>query len=91
MLAEHKLDLPAQSIETADPARKAVLEKAFAQVGFIPNMYALMVNSPGLLNTYLDGYAAFRKDSGFTGPSRRRSSWSSAGKTDANTAWAPTP
>lgn len=68
MLAEHKLDLPAQSIETADPARKAVLEKAFAQVGFIPNMYALMVNSPGLLNTYLDGYAAFRKDSGFTGP-----------------------
>ena len=27
-----------------------------------------MVNSPGLLNTYLDGYAAFRADSGFTPP-----------------------
>ena len=25
-----------------------------------------MVNSPGLLETYLDGYARFRKDSGFT-------------------------
>ena len=29
-------------------------------------MYARMVNSPGLLNSYLDGYAAFRSRSGFT-------------------------
>jgi AhpD family alkylhydroperoxidase len=29
-------------------------------------MYSRMVNSPGLLATYLEGYALFRKDSGFT-------------------------
>ena len=54
MTAETKLTLPAQTLETAPgPGRKA-LEKAKAQVGFIPNMYANMVNSPGLLDTYLD-------------------------------------
>lgn len=29
-------------------------------------MYAAMVNSPGLLKTYLQEYAAFREASGFT-------------------------
>ena len=31
-------------------------------------MYANMVNSPGLLEAYLTGYASFRNDSGFTAP-----------------------
>lgn len=66
MTADYKLSLPAKTLENADPNAKAVLEKAKAQVGFIPNMYATMVNSPGLLETYLDGYSRFRKDSGFT-------------------------
>ncbi|NMG44569.1 carboxymuconolactone decarboxylase family protein [Aromatoleum toluvorans] len=66
MLAEYKLTLPPQSPETAEGSAKAVLDKALKQVGFIPNMYANMVHSPGVLNTYLDGYAAFRQDSGFT-------------------------
>lgn len=65
MIAEYKLTLPVRTIENADPKAKAVLEKAQAQVGFIPNMYAGMVNSPGLLETYLDGYDRFRKGSGF--------------------------
>jgi uncharacterized peroxidase-related enzyme len=43
-----------------------VLEQAERQVGFIPNMYARMVNSPGLLDTYLHGYDQFRKRSRFT-------------------------
>lgn len=68
MQAEHKLELPVKTPELAAAAEKAVLDKALKQVGFIPNMYARMVNSPGLLNTYLDGYAAFRADSGFTPP-----------------------
>ena len=68
MLAEHQIGLPAQSLETADGKAKEVLEKAKAAVGFIPNMYARMVHSPGLLDTYLHGYAAFRNDSGFTPP-----------------------
>lgn len=68
MLAEHQIGLPAQSLETAQGKAKAVLEQAKAAVGFIPNMYARMVHSPGLLDTYLHGYAAFRNDSGFTPP-----------------------
>ena len=68
MLAEHQIGLPAQSLETAQGKAKAVLEQAQAAVGFIPNMYARMVHSPGLLATYLHGYAAFRNDSGFTPP-----------------------
>jgi uncharacterized peroxidase-related enzyme len=66
MLAEYKISLPPQTLETADGRARAVLEKAQKQVGFIPNMYSNMVHSPAVLDTYLDGYAAFRKDSGFT-------------------------
>lgn len=66
MTAEYKLTLPAKTLENADPEAKAVLAKAKARVGFIPNMYAGMANSPGLLETYLDGYDRFRKSSGFT-------------------------
>ena len=66
MLAEYQMTLPPQSLETAQGQAQDVLQKALKQVGFIPNMYANMVHSPGLLNTYLDGYAAFRKESGFT-------------------------
>jgi uncharacterized peroxidase-related enzyme len=66
MLAEHKLLLAPITLENADGEVKSVLEKAKEQVGFIPNMYQGMVNSPGLLNTYLDGYTAFRQNSGFS-------------------------
>lgn len=66
MTAEYQLNLPFQTLEDAEPKAKEVLEKAKAQVGFIPNMYAGMVNSPGLLETYLDGYERFRNQSGFT-------------------------
>lgn len=66
MTAEYRMTLPARTLEDADPKARAVLEKAKAQVGFIPNMYGFMVNSPGLLETYLDGYERYRKDSGLT-------------------------
>lgn len=66
MTSEYKLTLSLKTLHNADPKVKAVLERAKAQVGFIPNMYAGMANSPGLLETYLDGYDRFRKDSGFT-------------------------
>lgn len=61
-----RLSLLPVTLETAAPRAKAVLEKAKASIGFIPNMYAGMANSPGLLQTYLDGYTAFRADPGFT-------------------------
>ncbi|MDH1932834.1 carboxymuconolactone decarboxylase family protein [Pseudomonas sp. GD03696] len=66
MLSEYPLTLPALDLDSATPRGREVLQKAKAQVGFIPNMYANMVQSPGLLETYLEGYAAFRAESGFT-------------------------
>ena len=61
-----KLKLAPQLIETAEGPEKEVLDKALAEAGFIPNMYSTMVNSPGLLDTYLTGYKLFREKSGFT-------------------------
>lgn len=66
MNAEYKMTSAAITQETAEGRAAEVLDKAKKQVGFIPNMYANMVNSPGLLETYLDGYALFRAESGFT-------------------------
>jgi len=60
------LTLPMQSIENGSSRAKEVLDKALKQVGFIPNMYGYMVNSPALLDTYLFGYNQFRHESGFT-------------------------
>ncbi len=65
MSTQPTLRLPAQTIENSSPRAKEVLEKALAQVGFIPNMYGYMVNSPALLDTYLFGYNQFRTESGF--------------------------
>lgn len=66
MLAEYQITLPPQTLDNAGADAKPILEKALAQVGFIPNMYARMVHSPALLDTYLHGYAAFRGQSGFS-------------------------
>ncbi len=66
MHTDYKMTLAPVSPETAPPDAKAVLDKALAQVGFIPNMYARMANRPALLDTYLHGYAAFRTQSGFS-------------------------
>lgn len=64
--AEYRLNLPARTEADADPAIAAVLVKARARSGMIPNMYANMANLPGLLETYMTGYAAFRRDSDFS-------------------------
>lgn len=51
MKAEIKLDLSAQTIESAAPSAKPLLEQARQSLGFVPNMYAYMANAPELLNT----------------------------------------
>ncbi len=66
MTNEYKLALSLKTLENADPGARAAMEKARAQLGFIPNLYAGMANSPGLFETYLDGYGRFREGSGFT-------------------------
>jgi len=50
-----KLALPQQTIDSSEGTGRTMLETAKAQMGFVPNMYANMVNSPGLLETYLLG------------------------------------
>jgi hypothetical protein len=51
MKAPIKLNLEAQTIESTAPGAKTILKQAKKSLGFVPNMYALMANSPGLLAT----------------------------------------
>ena len=66
MKSEYKTTLPLISINNAEPEAKALLEAAQKKMGFVPNMYGAMANSSGLLNTYIQGYDAFREKSGFS-------------------------
>jgi uncharacterized peroxidase-related enzyme len=66
MQSEHKLSLPTHTAEQAEPLAAQRLTEARARLGFVPNMYAVMANSPGLLDTYVHGYEHFRELSGFT-------------------------
>jgi uncharacterized peroxidase-related enzyme len=65
MNAEYKLSLTNKSIEDAELGAKDVLINTRNAMGFIPNMYAAMANSPILLDTYASGYQLFREQSGF--------------------------
>ena len=66
MLSEYKTTLSFRTVDDAEPEAKALLEATQKKLGFVPNMYNAMANSPGLLNTYMQGYGAFREKSGFT-------------------------
>lgn len=63
MSAEYKMKLPLQTIASADAAARPLLEGAQQALGFVPNMYGGMANSPALLQTYLSGYDLVRKQS----------------------------
>ncbi len=66
MKSEYRMQLPPVRLASAEGAAREVLERARAQIGFVPNMYANMAHFPGLLETYLAGYAAFREGAGFS-------------------------
>ncbi|APE30198.1 alkylhydroperoxidase [Halomonas aestuarii] len=68
MSADYQMQLPPQTLDNADAKAKPLLEQANDQLGFVPNMYAGMAKAPGVLDTYLHGYALFREDSGFAPP-----------------------
>ncbi len=65
-MTEYRSPLAAQTIDTAEEGAAELLAGAQKATGMVPNMYAVMANSPGLLATYLDGYQRFRSGSGFT-------------------------
>lgn len=61
-----KLSFKKWDVANADDRRKPILDGIVQNFGMVPNMYANMIGSPGLLETYLYGYEIFRKESGFT-------------------------
>ncbi len=65
-MTDFKMSLSAVTLETANDDQKPLLESPLKSMGMIPNMYANMVNSPGLMETYAVGYERFRKFGGFT-------------------------
>ncbi|MBK45806.1 MAG: alkylhydroperoxidase [Roseovarius sp.] len=68
MTAEYKVELPPLSDDRAEGLAKDLLDGARAKLGFVPNMYRGMANDPGLLSTYLHGYAHFREQGNFPPP-----------------------
>jgi uncharacterized peroxidase-related enzyme len=66
MHAEYKLTLPPLDDADAEPLAAERMQEAQRTLKFVPNMYRVMANSPGLLDTYLHRYARFRELSGFT-------------------------
>ncbi len=66
MQAEYKLTLPALNEGNAEALAADHLHTAKTKLGMVPNMYGVMANSPGLLDTYIHGYEIFRASSGFT-------------------------
>ena len=62
----YQTTLPLLTPTTASAQGAPLLVNAQKKLGFVPNMYGAMVNSPGLLETYQLGYERFRTESGCT-------------------------
>lgn len=65
-MSTYQLSLPLLSEHSADEDGSKLLNEAKTQLGFIPNLYAMMANFPGLLETYRFGDMQFRQSSGFS-------------------------
>lgn len=52
--------------ENADSKTQQILNSAKKRIGYIPNIYEFMANSPGMLETYTVGDMAYRHKSIFT-------------------------
>lgn len=66
MLSEYKITLSPLDEYGAPEGTQTLLQGAKTSLGFVPNMFANMGHSFGLLATYMDGYERFRRQSGFT-------------------------
>lgn len=60
MSIAYRSSLPLASPETATAKAADLLSRARQKLGFVPNMYAVMVNSPALLEIYQLGSQRFR-------------------------------
>jgi uncharacterized peroxidase-related enzyme len=66
MNSEYKLTLQNKTIDNAEQNASIQLTEAKQAMGFVPNMYSAMANSPALLDTYLHGYKLFREQSHYS-------------------------
>ena len=66
MNSPFRFSLGAVGVTDGPDAARSLLASAKAKMGMIPNMYSRMANAPALLQTYSDGYARFRAESGFS-------------------------
>ncbi len=66
MTSEYVIKAKPQTLDDASAEARPLLEQAKANLGFVPAMYERMAIAPGVLDTYLHGYALFREKSGFT-------------------------
>ncbi|PIQ43191.1 MAG: alkylhydroperoxidase [Gammaproteobacteria bacterium CG11_big_fil_rev_8_21_14_0_20_46_22] len=62
----YQLSLPLLDENTDNPQASHLLKEAKHQLGFIPNLYAVMANLPSLLEVYRLGDQQFRQTSGFS-------------------------
>jgi len=65
-MTDYRSPLQPRTTETAEADASERLAAAQKETGMVPNMYAMLANSPGLFSTYLDGYQRFRTGSGFS-------------------------
>jgi len=66
MLAEYQMTSSPLNADSLNNEVRDLLKTVQQEVGFVPNMYANMAHSPSLLQTYMTGYKAFRKESAFS-------------------------
>jgi AhpD family alkylhydroperoxidase len=57
----YQMSLPLVAIKDANPETAEALRAAKKRIGFIPNLYGKMANSPPVLMTFLEGYRRFRE------------------------------
>lgn len=58
--------LPLLDIDSASEDGRSAMERGRKSAGQLINMYRGMAHAPGLLDTYIEGTARFRMESGFT-------------------------
>lgn len=58
--------LPLLDWDTSIDPNRAAMERGKKSAGHLINMYRGMAHAPGLLDTYIDGSARFRNESGFS-------------------------
>lgn len=66
MTEVYKTTLSLRTVDDPDQKVSGPLQATQKAMGFVPNMYAAMVNLPALLDSYSHAYGKFRAEAGFS-------------------------